>query len=391
MPLTAKQVAAAGPGKYFDTRGLHLLVRTTGGKFWIFRYQINKARREMGIGSWPDVSLAKAREKTERLRLKVKVGIDPLQELAESVRMTVAEAADATIEAKRSGWRSPKQEGLWRTTLERYAMPKLGTRDVSGVVTADALAILKPIWTTKPETASRVRSRMETVLDYAGTLGAREGENPFRWKGNLENLLPRPTKVRPVRHHPALPYRDLPEFMVRLRALDGVAARCLAFIVLTAVRSGEARGAVWEEVDLERRVWTLPAERMKMSSEHTVPLSGAAVALLGDPGSGLVFPSVTKADTPLSDAGVSKVLKRLDVPVTVHGFRSTFRDWAGETTSHAREVVERCLAHGPQDRTEAAYARGDLLKRRRQVMEAWAAYCCGAPDKVLQLQPRKVS
>ncbi len=376
MPLTAKQVAAAGPGKHFDGRGLHLLVRRTGGKFWIYRYQINKSRREAGIGSWPTTSLAAARERAEALHRKVKSGVDPLLEMVETVRMTLDEAVDATIEAKRSGWRSPKQEGLWRTTLSTYALPRLAERDVSEITTADVLAVLKPVWTEKPETASRVRSRLEAVLDYAGTLGAREGENPCRWKGHLENLLPRPTKVRPVRHHAALPYQDLPAFMTGLQALEGAAARCLAFIILTAVRSGEARGATWEEVDLERRIWTIPPARMKMSSEHAVPLNDAALAVLGEPGSGLIFPSDFKPGKALTDAGVSKVLRRLEAPVTVHGMRSTFRDWAGETTSFAREVVERCLAHGPQDRTEAAYARGALLERRREVMQAWGRFVC---------------
>ncbi len=248
---------------------------------------------------------------------------------------------------------------------------------MKAVDTAAVLDVLRPIWAVKPETASRVRQRVEAVLDYATAAGARAGDNPARWRGHLENLLPKPGKVRAVEHHAALPWQDAPAFMAALARREGVAARALAFAILTAARSGEVRGLAWAEVDLETAVWTVPAARIKAGKEHRVPLTPAALALLptlGEPGA-LVFPSPAKVGSPLSDMTLAAVLKRMGRDdLTVHGFRSTFRDWAGEATAHPREVIEAALAHRLKDRAEAAYARGDLFAKRRRLMEDWAAY-----------------
>jgi integrase len=246
---------------------------------------------------------------------------------------------------------------------------------VTKIATADVVGALKPIWSQKPETANRVRQRIEAVLDYASALGIREGDNPARWRGHLDNLLPKPTKVRAVQHHPALPHADISNFMDALSTRKGVSARALTFTILTAARSGETRGMTWAEVDLDNSIWTIPAQRMKAAKEHRVPLTPTAVAQLGQRGADtdLVFGSEAKVGKPISDMSMTALLRRMDYNnITVHGFRSTFRDWAGETTSFPREVIEAALAHGIKDKAEAAYARSDLFDKRRLLMEAWA-------------------
>ena len=251
------------------------------------------------------------------------------------------------------------------------------------------LDVLRPIWTTKTETASRVRQRIEAVLDYATATRARAGDNPARWRGHLDHLLPRPSRVRVVRHHPALDWRQAPAFMAELAKRQGIDARALAFTILTAARSGEVRGMKWGELDLDDAVWTVPAGRIKASREHRVPLQAAAIALLGKPGEAdeLVFPSPIKAGNPLSDAALAAVLQRMGYNnITVHGFRSTFRDWAGETTPHAREVIETALAHKLKDKAEAAYARGDLFAKRRRLMQDWADFLAKPSAEVVELQ-----
>jgi integrase len=238
------------------------------------------------------------------------------------------------------------------------------------------MAVLRPIWNEKPETASRLRQRIEAVLDYASAMGARSGDNPARWRGHLDHLLPKPTSVRAVKHHAAMPYQDVPAFLSALSQREGVAARALEFVILTVARSGEVRGMRWSEIDLANRVWVIPAERMKAAKQHRVPLSDPAVRLLGAPGDDddLVFESAMKPGRPISDMSMSAVLRRMGYDdITVHGYRSCFRDWAGETTSHPREVIEAALAHRLKDKAEAAYARGDLFSKRRNLMDAWAA------------------
>lgn len=377
MPLTARRVETAEPGRYVDGRGLMLVVKPSGARSWVLRYQLNGRRRDLGLGPWPEVTLAEARDKALAERRLVKAGVDPLTQRARTVKLTFKAAAEALIEDKRPGWRNAKHAAQWGSTLATYAYPKLGDRDVRMIDVAAVLDVLRSIWTTKPETASRVRQRVEAVLDAAAAKGARDGLNPARWRGHLDKLLPHAAKVRSVKHHAALDWCAAPPFMHDLRPRFGVGARALAFLVLTAARSGEVLGMRWAEMDRGAAVWTVPADRMKAGREHRVPLSAAALALLGDPGSpdALVFPSDTRPGQLMSDMTLTAVLKRMGKPdLTAHGFRSTFRDWAGEATAHPREVIEGALAHRLKDKAEAAYARGDLFTKRRRLMEDWAAF-----------------
>jgi integrase len=358
-----------------------LVVQPGGSRSWILRYQIDGRRRDLGLGPYPEVGLARAREKALEARRIVKDGRDPLAERSRAAFLTFQAAAAALIASKRPGWRNAKHAAQWTSTLAAYAYPKLGGFDVRAVDTATVLEVLRPIWTTKPETASRLRQRIEAVLDYAAVVGARSGENPARWRGHLDHLLPKPGKVRAVKHHTALDWREAPAFLAELERREGLAAKALAFTILTAARSGEVRGMTWGEVDRVPAVWTVPASRIKAGKEHRVPLTPAALALLGEPGEAeaLVFPSPTKAASPLSDMTLAAVLKRMGRgDLTVHGFRSTFRDWAGEATAHPREVIEAALAHRLKDKAEAAYARGDLFAKRRKLMEDWAAHLAHA-------------
>ncbi len=392
--LTDRTVRTAAPGRYGDgaVKGLRLIVRDSGARSWVLRYQIGGRRRDMGIGPYPEVGLADARERAlEARQLLKRDGRDPLAERGRAKIKTFREAAEALIDSKRSGWRNAKHVAQWSSTLEAYVYPRLGAMDVKVVDTSAVLDVLRPIWTTKTETASRVRQRIEAVLNYASTMRARAGDNPARWRGHLANLLASPSKVRAVKHHAALDWRQAPAFMTDLAKRQGIDARALAFTILTAARSGEVRGMTWGEVDLEDAAWTVPATRIKAGREHRVPLQSAAIALLGDFGQpdDLVFPSPVKAGKPLSDATLAAVLGRMGYDhITVHGFRSTFRDWAGEATAHPREVIEAALAHKLKDKTEAAYARGDLFQKRRRLMQDWADYLAAAPAAVLELQER---
>jgi integrase len=375
MPLTARKVETAKPGRHSDGSGLSLLVHPAGRKAWVLRVQVDGRRRDHGLGAYPAISLAGAREKARELRKAIKAGQDPRAKPAKA--LTFKTAGARLIELKRPGWRNAKHRQQWPNTLAMYVYPSLGDRDVRTIETADVLAVLEPIWTAKPETASRVRQRVEAVLDYATAMYAREGANPARWRGHLTNLLPRPGKVRAVAHHAALDWREAPGFWAALRERDGIAAQGLAFAILAAARSSEVRGMRWGEVDLATAVWTVPPERIKAGREHRVPLVPVAVALLGEQGEPdeLVFPSPAKANTMLSDMALTAVLRRMGRgELTVHGFRSTFRDWAGETTSHPREVIEQALAHRLKDKAEAAYARGDLFQKRRRLMQDWTDY-----------------
>jgi integrase len=387
--LTDRTVKTAPPGRHGDgtVKGLMLVVRDTGARGWVLRYQIGGRRRDMGLGPYPEVTLADAREEALEKRRLIRKGIDPLTQRSRSKLRTFKETAEALIENKKAGWRNAKHVTQWTNTLKTYAYPKLGNLDVKAVDTEAILDALRPIWTAKTETASRVRQRIEAVLDYATAIKARTGENPARWKGHLDHLLARPSNVRAVRHHAALDWREAPAFLTQLANREGDAARALAFTILTAARSGEVRGMRRGEIDFEAKVWTVPANRIKAGKEHRVPLQPAAIALLGDPGQldSLVFPSPSDASKPLSDMSLTAVLKRMEVDVTVHGFRSTFRDWAGETTAHPREVIEASLAHKLMDKAEAAYARGDLFAKRRKLMQDWADYLATRPARVVEL------
>jgi integrase len=386
--LSAKAVEYAGIGMHGDGDGLWFRVVTAERRSWLFRYQRHGKVRDMGLGAFPAVSLAAAREAAEAARRLLAAGIDPLDQRSADRQAEAAKAAEATtfaeaarsvIAAHRAGWRNAKHAAQWESTIAAYATPTLGKMACSAITTADILTVLKPIWTTKPETASRLRGRIEQVLDYAKAQGWRSGENPAVWRGNLKLLLPARAKVAPVVHHAALDWRQAPAFMAELRAREGIGARALEFAILTGARSGEVRGAMWSEIDMEHAEWRIPAETMKARQPHRVPLSEAALAVLREmaalkDGSGLVFIGQRKG-VAMSDVTLTAVLRRMSKgALTAHGFRSTFRDWAAESTHHPNHVVEQALAHGIGSAVEVAYRRGDLLAKRRALMDDWAAY-----------------
>jgi len=400
MPRRAKGVTAAQvergskPGRYGDGAGLYLLVRSREAKFWLFRYVRDGKMREMGVGPATGrtaVSLADARAKARELHDRVREGKDPLAEReaekakakaeaakAQASAMTFGQVAAMFLAAHEAGWRNEKHRQQWRNTLRDYVLPTLGAEPVADIDTGAVMRLLEPLWRDKTETASRVRGRIESVLDYAKARGWRDGENPARWRGHLDHLLPARAKVQRVRHHEALPWREIGGFMAGLREHTAISARCLEFLILTATRSGEVRGAKWREIDLDHAVWTIPAERMKAGREHRVPLSNAAIhvlrqmALLGCEPEAFVFPGYKGA---LSDVALAKAAGE---GCTVHGFRSTFRDWCAEATNYPRELAEAALAHVLRDKTEAAYQRGDLIEKRRRLMAEWATFCSRA-------------
>lgn len=388
---------AKEPGYYGDGGGLWLQISKLGGKSWVFRFTRHGKTREMGLGPTHTVSLAEARDKALEHRKTVADGRDPIDERKAgqiqarsdtAKRKTFAECAAAYIEANRAGWQNEKHASQWQSTLRTYAYPTLGDLFVSSIDTDRVLAVLMqavkdgddeaPLWHAKTETASRVRGRIESVLDWASFRGYRDGENPARWKGHLEHELPARSKVQKVKHHAALPYQQIALFMMALRKRDGTSARALEFSIFTAARSGEVRGATWDEIDFSARVWTIPGQRMKARREHRVPLSDEAIQVLKK------MPRIAECDyifpAPrggvLSDMALTSVLRRMGrSDLTQHGFRSTFRDWAGETTTYPREVCEHALAHQLADGVEAAYQRGDLLMKRSQMMHDWGRFC----------------
>lgn len=390
--LTALRVAKeTTPGYYGDGKNLWLQVRSNGGKSWVFRYTFGGKAKMLSFGPVELLKLDKAREKAALARAKILDGIDPgeerkqekLERIEKATRkLTFKEAAAQYIESKKLGWKNAKHAQQWENTLASYAFPEFGDTPVRDITTDHVKKCLVPIWATKNETASRLRGRIEAVLGWATVHGHRTGDNPARWEGYLENVLAAPSRVQKVKHHPALPFNQITSFMAQLKPMEGYGARALEFCILTAARSGEVRGATWSEIDLDSGVWIIPKERMKARKEHRIPLSGAALKLLRElprmEGSEYVFPSPRMKM--LSDMSISAVLKRMKITdITVHGFRSTFRDWAGETTSFPREVVEHALAHQLKDQAEAAYARGTLLAKRAKLMEAWANYCEAKP------------
>lgn len=381
--LSARGVATAAPGRHEDGDGLRLVVSPSGAKRWVFRYSRHGRRREMGLGSYPEIGLAEARELRARAALALHAGRDPIDDReaerrANAAGRTFGEVADAFLAVKEAEWRNLKHRDQWRQSLAAHAAP-LRPRLVSELSTSDIIAVLTPIQGRAPETASRVRGRIEAVLDYAGAHGLRAGDNPARWKGHLEHLLPKRQRLAQG-HHAALPYEQVPSFMARLRGVETVAARALEFAILTAARSGEVYGARCAEVDVATALWTIPAHRMKSGRPHRVPLSPRAVEIVETMGkfriSDFVFPG-QRYGKPLSHVSLSKVLDRLDVDATPHGFRSAFRDWAGDMTDFPREVAEAALAHVVGDAAEQAYRRGDALAKRTALMEEWATFCGG--------------
>lgn len=381
---------ASERGMYADGGGLYLQVSKSGSKSWIFRYQLDRRSREMGLGPFPVVSLAEAREKAAGVR-KVKVeGKDPIDQrrqdraakrLAAARAVTFQAAAERYISAHKAGWKNPVHAAQWPSTLSMYVYPVFGSLPVAEVDTGLVTKVLEPLWTKKPETAARVRGRIEAILDWARAHGYRAGENPARWRGHLDKLLPARSRVQQVKHHAAMPFVELPGFMRALPARDGVAPRALEFLILTGARTGEVIGATWSEIDLDAKVWTIPAERMKSNREHRVPLSDRAVNLLQDlDASGSAVFQGARKDGHLSNMAMTEALREMGhSAVTVHGFRSTFRDWAAERTSYPREVAEMALAHTISNKVEAAYRRGDLFDKRRRLMGDWAAYCTTPP------------
>lgn len=375
--LSARTVATlTQPGRHSDGGGLYLNITPSGARSWVFMWKADGKRREMGLGALRDVPLAKARERAAEARQKLTNGLDPIAARDNKPQvMTFGEAADALIESMSFSWRNGKHRAQWKMTLTVYCEP-LRAKPVTAVGTEDVLKVLQPLWTTKPETASRLRGRMERVFDFARARGQGSGENPARWRGHLDAVLPK--RARLTRgHHKAMPFDEVPAFMTALRERDGIAARALEFAILTAARSGEVMGARWVEFDLEARVWTVPAARMKAGREHRVPLSARAIEILKEMEqkrlSDLVFPG-TKPGRPLSVMALEMVLRRMKLDVTVHGFRSAFRDWAGERTHFPREIAEAALAHLVGDAVERAYRRGDALEKRRELMDAWASF-----------------
>lgn len=387
--LTARTVTnLKEPGRYADGGGLYLQIGPTGTKAWLFMFTRDGKRREMGLGSLRDVTLAEARQRAEEARRLALDGLDPLthRNAAKAARKEAEAAptfgafADALVESLERGFRNDKHIYQWRQTLGPAYCSVIRDKKLADITTDDMLAVLQPVWTEKNETASRLRGRIEKVLDAAKAKGLRTGENPARWRGHLDTLLPKRQKLQRG-HHPALPYANVPAFLAALRKREAMAARAMEFTILTAARSGEVLGATWSEIDLDTRTWTVPASRMKAGREHRVPLTEPAMSILTaleaarpEEGDGYLFPG-QRPKRPLSGMAMEMLLRRQKLEITVHGFRSSFRDWAAEETSFPREIAEAALAHVVGDATERAYRRGDALEKRRELMAAWASHC----------------
>lgn len=389
--LTALAVAKEKrAGVYGDGGGLYLKVSTAGVKSWAFRFRDGGRLREMGLGPVHTVTLADARRKAIECRQGRLDGRNPLDDRRAAIAAAKVEAAKATtfracaeayIASHAAGWKNPKHAAQWPSTLADYVYPIFGELPVLEIDTALVMRVLDPLWRQKTETANRLRGRIEAVLDWAKTRGLRDGENPARWRGHLENLLPRKSKIAPIVHHAAMAYAEVPTFVAKLREVEGNAARALEFTILTGVRTSEALNAVWAEFDQTAGVWTIPAARMKAAREHRVPLSDRALevltAMAAQRSGDFVFPG-RRGGRPLSNMTFLMLLRRMKLGVTAHGFRSSFRDWAGERTNFPREIAEAALAHSIGDDVEAAYRRGDALEKRRRLMGAWTAFC-GTP------------
>lgn len=400
MPKKAKELSAlevsrlTHPGNHAagGVTGLYLYVNEAHGRSWVLRTMVGGKRKHLGLGGYPSVTLAQAREKAREAREQISKGVDPVhgRQLAASAlraqqasRRTFQEVASAFISFQEAGWKNAKHRKQWSSTLETYAYPILGQMSVDAITEHHVIAVLEPIWTEKSETASRLRGRIESILDWARVRGHREGENPARWKGHLDKVFPAQSKIRQVRHFQAMPAPATPAFVMQLARQQGSSARALRFLILTAARSGEVRGAQWAEIDLEQSIWTIPALRMKAKREHRVPLSSAVLDVLDEAkshqGSGdqaLIFSSPKGGM--LSDMSLTAVMRRMGMEAVPHGFRSTFRDWVGESTEFQSELAEMALAHVLPNRTEAAYRRGDALEKRRALMDAWALHCLSA-------------
>lgn len=388
--LNWKQVQGLrAPGLYADGQGVYLRIDETGARRWVLIFQYGGKRREMGLGSAETQKLAEVRDKAEAARAQLKDGLDPIAERRKAMQPAPdhrfsAIAADLMDDLEK-GWRSPKQRGQWEASLKQHA-PRIWNADIREVDTEMVLTALRPVWTTKPETAQRIRSRIERVLSAAKARGLRSGENPAAWRGHLDQLLSK-TK-RQKGHHAAMAYADVPAFIVRLRGRSSISAKALEFAIFTAARSGEVRGATWDEID--GALWVIPAERMKGGREHRVPLNQGALSILNavpaDIRRGLIFPGLKG---PLTDMALAMVMRKMDVTdATPHGFRSAFKDWAMDCTAFADEVSEEALAHSVGSAVRQAYRRGSAMEKRRALMDAWSAYCLGERGQVINLPSR---
>ena len=372
--LTVVQVRSAKPGKHPDGANLWLRVGPNGSKAWFFRYTSAGRTREMGLGPWPLVPLSEARDKATAQRRLLLEGIDPIaaRDAKKPVRdpVTFGTAAQQYIAGHERGWKSRDHARQWQNSLNRYVLPLIGDRPIDGIDTHDVLSVVEPLWLDKTETATRVLDRIRLVLDWAAARKLRTGDNPARWKGHLEAALPKRSRVQRILNHAALPYQEMAVFMRALRQQKEQGAKAAEFLILTTSRTGEVRFATWQEIDLGGRMWVIPAERMKATRDHRIPLSGPAIALLSPLGrdGDRVFPN-------LGQHAILKAIQRVNPAVTAHGFRSTFSDWCAEQTEFPSEVREMALAHAVGDKVEAAYRRGDLFEKRRQLADAWAAYC----------------
>jgi integrase len=405
-------VAKGQPGRHAAGDNLYLAVTGAGAAKWTFRFMLAGRARELGLGVYDGdgrrgVTLAGAKAAAEEARRLLREGIDPVEHRKTQARLrtqeaeqgqTFREVADLLLASHEAGWRNAKHRQQWRNTLETYAFPEIGHLPVSQIGTEEVLRVLQRdgLWTSKPETASRLRGRIEAVLSYATALGWRTGTNPATWRGHLSTMLPKRSKIAAVEHHAALPWQEIGRFLIHLQKHRATAARALEFLILTATRTGEVLGAKWREIDLDAAIWTIPASRMKAGKEHRVPLSSAALAILRTmepPGAkapeGYVFPG-QKPGAPLSQMSMAMLLRRMKrTDITVHGFRSTFRDWAEEATSTPHTVSEAALAHTINSKAEAAYRRGDLFRKRAVLMESWAAFCGSVEADAIPLHSRR--
>ena len=398
MPKKAKDLKAVEvsrittPGRHAvgTIPGLQLVVKATGARSWMLRTKIGNARRSIGLGGYPAVTLAMAHEKARNIKEIIESGVDPIQEkrkrrealIKDQIKhLTFADAAKRCHRKKTAEFKNQKHVLDWISSIERYVNPHIGNLPVSEIGLPEILSVLKPIWTDKTETASRVRQRIEQILNWATVSGYRTGDNPAKWTGNLSEILPKPAKIRKESHFKSLPYQSMGLFMVELRKRSAMTARALEWIILTACRSAEARGATWDEIDLKSRIWTIPAERMKMDRPHRVPLCDDAVKLLNDlprfEGSNYLFTAARGG--PLSDMSISMLCRRMKVDAVPHGFRATFKTWATEQTAFPDLVSEMCLAHKVGNDVREAYARGDLLDKRRKLIDTWADYVNKVP------------
>jgi integrase len=396
MALTVKRIAKlTEAGRYSDGGNLFLQVTPTGGKSWLFRYQLRGRERALGLGPLRDFTLDEARSRARRARQQLRDGVDPLearkaeraaQALESAKAKTFEQAAKEYFDGHESQWTNAHYRQKFLSSLGMYAFPKIGKLPVSAIDTGLVLKVVEPIWNTKPHTADRVRGRIENILEWAKVRGLRVGDNPAKWAGHLEEALPAKTRV--TEHHRALPYADVPAFVAKLANQRGVAPKAMEFLILTAARSGEAIGARWDEIDFDKKLWTIPAERMKEKKEHRVPLTDRALAILKElPREGDFAFIGSRKNMPLGKNSFLKLIWAMNrEDITVHGFRSSFRDWAGEMTAFPADICEVALAHAVGGKVQTTYQRGDLLEKRRKLMEAWAAFC-GMPKRGATVTP----